>query len=89
MYQLELFDVFATVFLCREKSECMKPPVFKEKSSVLFVMFCELLFISRCLIRYESSRGHKTDGTKPDQNGNTVGEEKTGKADRGGKKRVI
>ena len=36
------------------------------------------LFISDELIRYESSRGHKIDGTKPSQTGNTF-EEKQGK----------
>ena len=35
---------------------------------------CCLLFISHCLIRYESSRGHKIDGTKLNQTGNTSGE---------------
>ena len=40
-----------------------------------------LLFISHQLIRYESSRGHKIDGTKPNQTGNTFGQKK-GKADR-------
>ena len=35
------------------------------------------------MIRYESSRCHKIDGTKPNQTGNTVGDKKkTGKADR-------
>ena len=33
-----------------------------------------LLFISYQLIRYESSRGHKIDGTKPNQTGNTFGD---------------
>ena len=34
-----------------------------------------LVFISHSLIHYESSRGHKIDGTKPNQTGNTFGEE--------------
>ena len=35
-----------------------------------------LVFISHYLIRYESSRGHKIDGTKPNQTGNSFGEKK-------------
>ena len=35
-----------------------------------------LLFISHQLIRYESSRGHKINGTKPNQTGNTFGQKK-------------
>ena len=34
---------------------------------------CCCCFISHELIRYESSRGHKIDGTKPNQTGNTFG----------------
>ena len=41
-----------------------------------------LLFIAHLLIRYESSRGHKIDGTKPNQTGNTLGE-KTKKQKKG------
>ena len=33
-----------------------------------------LLFISHELIRYESSRGRKIDGTKPNQTGDTFGD---------------
>ena len=36
------------------------------------------MFISHQLIRYESGRGHKIDGTKPNQTGNTF-EDKQGK----------
>ena len=43
-----------------------------------------LSFISHQLIRYESSRGHKIDGTKPNQTGNTLfGEKKQGKQTEG------
>ena len=34
----------------------------------------EKRFISHELIRYESSRGHKIDGTKPNQTGNSLGD---------------
>ena len=33
-----------------------------------------IIFISDLLIRYESSRGYKIDGTKPNQTGNTFGD---------------
>ena len=44
-----------------------------------------MLLISHCLIRYESinSRGHKIDGTKPNQTRNTFGEKKEGKQTEG------
>ena len=44
------------------------------RSEISFV-----LFISHLLIRYESSRGHKIDGTIPNQTGDTFGEKKQGK----------
>ena len=34
----------------------------------------ETMFIPHQLIRYESGRGHKIDGTKPNQTGNTFGD---------------
>ena len=46
---------------------------------VFFLAFSALVvkpiffLISNKLIRYESSRGHKIDGTKPNQTGNTFG----------------
>ena len=40
----------------------------EEKPSAAILLL--LLFISHLLIRYESSRGHKIDGTKPNQTGN-------------------
>ena len=39
-----------------------------------------LLFISHYLIRYESSRGHKIDGTRPNQTGNMFGGKKQRKS---------
>ena len=51
-----------------------KNPVFEfvheESVKVYLHMLLLLLFLSHWLIRYESSRGHKIDGTKPNQTGN-------------------
>ena len=46
---------------------------------VLFLIFAlvakpEKMFISHELIRYASGRGHKIDGTKPNQIGDTFGD---------------
>ena len=41
-------------------------------------------FISHKLIRYESSRGHKIDGTKPNQTGNTFGNKQGKQAEENG-----
>ena len=41
-----------------------------------------VVYVTLSLIRYESSRGRKIDGTKPNQTGKNCGEKNPGKADR-------
>ena len=41
----------------------------RDRQKTLFLLFLLFLFISIWLIRYGSSRGHKTDGTKSNSTG--------------------
>ena len=58
---LTFWDILRLTVYLLAAEQCVTPALlFKEKSE-------QLLFISNELIPYKSSRGHKVDGTKPNQ----------------------
>ena len=68
MMQHFIYEKVVKMFSCHRQGYC------DGMNSIVVVV--GLLFISHQLIRYESSRGHKIDGTKPNQTGNTFGQKK-------------